>query len=238
MEKLVEKLVSPQPWNPRSGEAHDAPWGASCGEAVRAEPPGGQSPGESGGIQTAPSRLACWRRENERNYTKLPFCKPPRAERGRRVIASPPSLPPKAEGAPAIIQNARFVSLERTRGSAAWKAVNCSECADLGAGAASRAKRDIGAVRGASAAQCAAPRRSARLSWEREARPRASVASSKSAPQSAFSRARNGRSDRPSRCKRFKFSLTRYIGQYIINYGNPRNFVTSPSFGCKTLRTC
>lgn len=160
-------------------------------------PLGGRAPARAGGYKPRQAAALCWRRENERNYTKRLFCEPKGARseargRAKAINCQPPFLAAEGGGGASNCTKHPFCK----PGAHARKAVNCGECADLGAGAASRAKRDIGAVRGASAAHCAAPRRSARLSWERVARPRASVASSKNAPQSVPLPPRGGRSDR------------------------------------------
>lgn len=155
--------------------------GARCalGRTVRRSrsgrsPLGGRAPRERGELQPRQAASLCWRREDERNYTKRLFCEPKGARseargRAKAINCQPPNLAAEGGGGASNCTKHPFCK----PGAHARKAVNCGECADLGAGAASRAKRDIGAVRGASAAHCAAPRRSARLI--------ASVASSRGA---------------------------------------------------------
>lgn len=100
LKSLWKSLFHHNP-HPRSGEAHVAPWGAPCGEAVGAEPPGGQSTARAGGLQPRQAAALCWRREDERNYTKRLFCEPKGARseargRAKAINCQPPNL--AAEG--------------------------------------------------------------------------------------------------------------------------------------------
>ena len=119
VENYVEKWFSRLSFDPARGSAHlSAQRALRCGEAVRAEPPGGQSPDESGGIQTRakPPLLAGGAKTNAIIQNLLLY------PRRGLVIASAHTLPPKAEGAPAIIQKSDFVSPERI----VRRAVNCA----------------------------------------------------------------------------------------------------------------
>lgn len=161
VENYVEKWFSRQPLTPARGSAHLSALGAlRCGEAVGRSPPGGAEPRESGGVKTAPSPLACWRRENERNYTKSSFVPPKGACNCQR-----PFLAAEGGGRASNYTKERFCKPKR--GSA--EAVNC-------ASAPTRRRRGVSeanimrsaaehgrSARGERARNVRPPRRSARL---------------------------------------------------------------------------